>query len=163
MEKNGLGNFDPDGRHAMAGTPNFQIVKQWLDRTFFQQPVPRSADRFDFDVLNDMDELSIEDGAATLAAFTTLAAIYTLNDMREKPKSLIVCGGGRHNKAMMWMLSEHLEAEVKTAEAVGWNSDAIEAQAFAYLAVRSKWKLPISFPATTGILKPMTGGVLALP
>ena len=163
MEKNGLGNFDPDGRYAMAGTPNFHVVKQWLDRTFFQQAVPRSADRYDFDVINDMDELSIEDGAASLAAFTTLAAVYTLNEMNEKPQSVIVCGGGRHNKAMMWMLREHLNAEVKTADAVGWDSDAIEAQAFAYLAVRSKWKLPISFPATTGVKKAMTGGVLALP
>jgi len=90
----------------------------------------------DFDVINDMDDLSVEDGAATLAAFTTLAVVYTLNDMREKPRSLIVCGGGRHNKAMIWMLREHLQASVKTAEEVGWNSDAIEAQAFAYLAVK---------------------------
>jgi anhydro-N-acetylmuramic acid kinase len=62
---------------------------------------------------------------------------------------------------MMWMLREHLEAKVKTAEEVGWNSDAIEAQAFAFLAVRSKWKLPISYPATTGVPKAMTGGRLA--
>jgi len=163
MEKNGLGKFDPDGRYAMAGTPNFQVVKLWLDRAFFQKAIPRSADRYDFDVINDMNDLSIEDGAATLAAFTTLAAVYTLNDMREKPKSLIVCGGGRHNKAMMWMLREHLATDVKTAESVGWNSDAIEAQAFAYLAVRSKWKLPISFPATTGVTSAMSGGILALP
>ena len=163
MEKNGLGKFDPDGRYAMAGTPNFQVVKLWLDRAFFQKIIPRSADRYDFDVINDMNDLSIEDGAATLAAFTTLAAVYTLNDMKEKPKSLIVCGGGRHNKAMMWMLREHLTADVKTAESVGWDSDAIEAQAFAYLAVRSKWKLPISFPATTGVKSAMSGGVLAMP
>jgi len=163
MEKNGLGNFDSDGRHAISGTPNFHIVKHWLDRTFFQKTIPRSADRYDFDVINDMDELSVEDGAATLAAFTTLAAVHTLNEMCAPPQSLIVCGGGRHNKAMMWMLGEHLEAEVKTAEAVGWDSDAIEAQAFAYLAVRSKWKLPISFSDTTGVKTPMSGGVLALP
>lgn len=163
MEKNGLGNFDPGGRYAMAGTPNFQIVEQWLDRAFFQKIVPRSADRYDFDVINDISELSVKDGAASLAAFTALAAVYTLNEMNAKPQSLIVCGGGRHNEAMMWMLREHLVAEVKTAEAVGWNSDAIEAQAFAYLAVRSKWELPISFPATTGVKKAMSGGVLALP
>ena len=163
MARNGMGAFDPDGRYAAAGTPYFPLVRKWLERGFFQSATPRSADRYDFDVINDMDNLSVEDGAATLAAFTTLAAVYTLNDMREKPRSLIVCGGGRHNKAMVWMLREHLEATVKTAEEVGWNSDAIEAQAFAYLAVRAKWKLPISFPTTTGIAKPMTGGVLAMP
>ena len=160
MSKNDLGDFDPDGTYAAAGTPNFPLVRKWLEREFFQRPAPRSADRYDFDVINDMDDLSVEDGAATLAAFTALAAVYTLNDMREKPRSLIVCGGGRHNKAMMWMLREHLQATVKTAEEVGWNSDAIEAQAFAYLAVRAKWKLPISFPTTTGAPKPMTGGIL---
>jgi len=161
MEKNGLGSFDPDGKYASAGTPNFHVVKTWLEREFFKRPTPRSADRYDFDVINDMDDLSVEDGAATLAAFTTLAAIYTLNDMADKPRSVIVCGGGRHNKAMMWMLSEHLNATVKTSEEVGWNSDAIEAQAFAYLAVRSKWRLPISYPMTTGVPHAMTGGRLA--
>ena len=163
MAKNGLGDFDPDGKYAAAGTPHFPLVRKWLEREFFQRPAPRSADRYDFDVINDMDDLSVEDGAASLAAFTTLAAVYTLNNMREKPRSLIVCGGGRHNKAMMWMLREHLDATVKTAEDVGWNSDAIEAQAFAYLAVRAKWKLPLSFPMTTGIPKPMTGGRVAEP
>jgi len=163
MARNGMGAFDPDGKHAAAGTPHFPLVRKWLEREFFQRPAPRSADRYDFDVINDMDDLSIKDGAATLAAFTTLAAVYTLNDMREKPRSLIVCGGGRHNQAMMWMLREHLEATVNTAEIVGWNSDAIEAQAFAYLAVRAKWKLPLSFPTTTGVPKPITGGVLAMP
>jgi len=163
MTRNGMGAFDPDGKYAAEGTPHFPLVRRWLEREFFQRPTPRSADRYDFDVVNDMDDLSLQDGAATLAAFTTLAAVYTLNDMREKPRSLIVCGGGRHNKAMMWMLREHLEAAVKTAEEVGWNSDAIEAQAFAYLAVRAKLKLPISFPTTTGVRNPMTGGVLAKP
>ena len=163
MARNNIGAFDPNGKFAAAGTPHFPLVHKWLEREFFHRPAPRSADRYDFDVINDMDELSIEDGAASLAAFTALAAIYTLNDMREKPRALIVCGGGRHNKAMIWMLREHFEATVKTAEDMGWNSDAIEAQAFAYLAVRVKLKLPISFPTTTGVLRPMTGGVLAMP
>ena len=163
MERNGLGSFDPDGRYARAGTPHFPLVKNWLERAFFCREGPRSADRYDFDVINDMNDLSVEDGAATLAAFTVLAAVYTLNEMAHKPKSLIVCGGGRHNKGMMWMLREHLTATVKTSEEVGWNSDAIEAQAFAYLAVRAKWRLPISFPMTTGVAKPMSGGYLAVP
>lgn len=163
MEQNGLGAFDADGRLASKGTPNFHIVKQWLDREFFQKVIPKSADRYDFHVINDLDELSVEDGAATLAAFTALSSIYTLQAMHETPKTLIVCGGGRHNKAMLWMLAEHSSAKVLTADAVGWNSDAIEAQAFAYLAVRSKLRMPISFPMTTGVAKPMTGGRLALP
>jgi len=163
MSQNGLGAFDADGRLASKGTPNFHIVKQWLDREFFQKELPKSADRHDFHVINDLDELSVEDGAATLAAFTALSSIYTLQAMHETPNTLIVCGGGRHNKAMLWMLAEHSTAKVLTADAVGWNSDAIEAQAFAYLAVRSRLGLPISFPMTTGVAKPMTGGRLAMP
>ena len=84
-------------------------------------------------------------------------------DMGAVPDTVIVCGGGRHNKAMLWMLAEHVSAVVKTAEDMGWDGDAIEAQAFAYLAVRSKLGLPISFPATTGVPKPMTGGRVAYP
>jgi len=163
MSQNGLGAFDADGRLASKGTPNFHIVKQWLDREFFQKELPKSADRHDFHVINDLDELSVEDGAATLAAFTALSSIYTLQAMHETPNTLIVCGGGRHNKAMLWMLAEHSTAKVLTADAVGWNSDAIEAQAFAYLAVRSRLGLPISFPMTTGVDKPMTGGRVAMP
>jgi len=87
MSKNGLGDFDPDGKYAAAGSPHFPLVRKWLEREFFQRPAPRSADRYDFDVINDMDDLSVEDGAATLAAFTALAAVYTLNDMREKPRA----------------------------------------------------------------------------
>ncbi|MDB2439774.1 anhydro-N-acetylmuramic acid kinase [Hellea sp.] len=163
MSRNGMGAFDPDGKYAAAGIPHYPLVRRWLEREFFKQPAPRSADRYDFDVINDMDDLSLENGAATLAAFTTLAAVYTLNGMQEKPRSVIICGGGRHNKGMMWMLREHLEATVKVSEEVGWNSDAIEAQAFAYLAVRAKWKLPISYPTTTGVPKPMSGGKVAMP
>lgn len=163
MVKNGIGDFDPDGKYAAAGTPYFSLIRKWFKQEFFKKTTPRSADRYDFDVIKELDNLSIEDGAATLAAFTTLAVVYTLKDMREEPGSVIVCGGGRHNKAMMWMLQEHLEARVKTAEEVGWNSDAIEAQAFAYLAVRAELKHPISFPMTTGVRKAMTGGILAKP
>jgi anhydro-N-acetylmuramic acid kinase len=163
IARNGLGAFDPEGRYAAAGIPNFSLVQRWLEGSFFQRPVPRSADRYDFDVIDDLSKLSVEDGAASLAAFTALAAAQTLNDMEEDPSLVIVCGGGRHNKAMMWILRETLEVEVKVAEDVGWNSDAIEAQAFAYLAVRAKRGLPISFPKTTGIASPMTGGRRAVP
>jgi len=164
MDQNRMGNFDPDGIYARKGTPNFHVIKQWLDWGFFREVTPRSADRYAFDVINDLENVSLEDGAATLAAFTALSAVYTLKDMEVgMPKSIIVCGGGRHNKAMLWMMAEHTDAKVKTAESVGWDSDAIEAQAFAYLAVRSRWSLPISFPMTTGVPKPMTGGRVAYP
>ena len=107
--------------------------------------------------------MNAENGAATLAAFTCLAVSHTLSKLKEKPESLIICGGGRHNIAMRLMLLESLNCDVLTAEDVGWNSDALEAQAFAYLAVRSKRDLPLSFPRTTGVKTPQRGGILAHP
>ena len=163
IESKGLGYFDLGGQHAMAGIPDFERINIWLGEKFFQKPVPKSADRYDFDVLDDMIGMSAENGAATLAAFTCLAVSHTLSKLKEKPGSLIICGGGRHNIAMRLMLLESLNCDVLTAEDVGWNSDALEAQAFAYLAVRSKRDLPLSFPRTTGVKTPQRGGILAYP
>ena len=163
IESKGLGSFDQGGQHAMAGTPDFNRIYKWLGGEFFQKAVPKSADRYDFDVLDDVQGMSAENGASTLAAFTCLAVSHTLSKLKEEPQSLIICGGGRHNMAMRLMLRETLKCDVLTAEDVGWSSDALEAQAFAYLAVRSKRDLPLSFPRTTGVKTPQRGGVLAHP
>jgi anhydro-N-acetylmuramic acid kinase len=78
------------------------------------------------------------------------------------PRTWIVAGGGAHNPAMLAMLAERIApATVETADALGWSSDALEAQAFAYLAVRTLRGLPITFPTTTGVPKPMPGGIVA--
>jgi anhydro-N-acetylmuramic acid kinase len=80
------------------------------------------------------------------------------------PRAWIVAGGGARNPTLMRMLAERLEpATVETADAVGWSSQSIEAQAFAYLAVRTRNGLPITFPQTTGVAQPMQGGVIARP
>jgi anhydro-N-acetylmuramic acid kinase len=82
----------------------------------------------------------------------------------EAPRAWIVAGGGARNPTLMKMLAERLApATVETADAVGWSSQSIEAQAFAYLAVRTQRSLPITFPGTTGAAKPMTGGVVVRP
>jgi anhydro-N-acetylmuramic acid kinase len=101
------------------------------------------------------------DGAATLTAFTTSAVGKALDLLPVRPTRLIVCGGGRHNPAIMQMLHTRAHVEAVPAEAVGWRGDAIEAECFAFLAVRVLRGLPISFPTTTGAPKPMTGGRLA--
>lgn len=162
--KSGQG-FDTDGVLSRAGLPHFSIIDQWLNQGFFKRSLPRSADRYDFDVMSDIEieGLSLEDGAATLAAFTAQSVAQTLSQMGAEPDMLILCGGGRHNTAMRWMLKSHLSANVVTAEHMGWESDAIEAQAFAYMAVRHVRGLPISFPETTGVPRPMAGGVLVRP
>ena len=154
---------DTNGRISREGTADFERVEKWLARDFFQRPLPRSADRYDFDVMDDMQGLSLMDGAATLCAYAALGVRKSLLQLGGKPDRIIVCGGGRHNKTVMTMLSVELGCRVLSAEDVGWDADMIEAQAFAYLAVRTKLGLPISFPDTTGVPAPMTGGQIAYP
>jgi len=121
--------------------------------------VPRSADRYDFDVVADLTGHSPEDGAATLCSFTAQAVASDLKNF--DPQTIIVCGGGRLNPAIMGMLDIHAGGDVVSAEHIGWNGDASEAQAFGYLAVRTLRGLPISFPGTTGAPRALTGGKIA--
>ena len=151
-------DFDKGGAASLAGEVDFARIERWLARDFFKRPLPRSADRYDFDVLDDVKGMSLNDGAATLAAYCVHSVGATLSQMHVKPDRLILCGGGRHNKAIALMLTELCSAPVMSAEDVGWDSDMIEAQAFAYLAVRYMKRLPISFPDTTGVQAPTKGG-----
>ena len=161
MELKGARNFDLAGEQSMKGHPDLKRIARWFERDFFKRPIPRSADRYDFDVLADMRDMSLENGAATLASF---CAQSISRDLRAfTPNNIIVCGGGRHNPAIMGMLDMHTDGNVLSAEDVGWDGDALEAQAFAYLAVRTVKGLPISFPGTTGVPYPMIGGVVARP
>jgi len=154
---------DEGGNTSRKGQVDFDRIGEWLNRDFFTRDLPRSADRYDFDVVSEIKDMSLEDGAATLCAFTVLSVKQSLAGMEAKPDRLIVCGGGRHNHTLMNMLRLELGYPVITAETVGWDADMIEAQAFAYLAVRSHLGLPISFPRTTGVSRPMTGGKTAYP
>lgn len=154
-------DYDVGGALSFEGDVSHQYIKQWLERDFFKRKIPRSADRYDFDVLEDMETLSLAGGAATLASFCAQAVSRDLRAF--DPDKVIVCGGGRKNPAIMGMLDMHCAAQVIPAETVGWNGDMLEAQAFAYLAVRTMKGLPISFPETTGCPKPMTGGKIAYP
>ena len=163
INQNGLGLYDPYGQYALAGKANYSQIKSWLECNFFKKNIPRSADRYDFNVLNDIKNYSVEDGAATLVAFVVEAIADVIKKFNQNPLEMIVCGGGRHNKAIISLLDRKLDMKISTTEKVGWISDAVEAQAFAYLAVRSQLGLPISFPATTGVKEPLTGGKLSLP
>ena len=105
--------------------------------------------------------MSLEDGAATLAAFTASAVGKALDLLPRRPERLVVSGGGRHNPTIMTMLEARAHAKAVPAETLGWRGDAVEAECFAFLAVRVLRGLPISFPTTTGVPRPMTGGRLA--
>jgi anhydro-N-acetylmuramic acid kinase len=124
----------------------------------FAKSVPKSLDRNAF-ALELADELSLADGAATLTAFTAESVARAREHMPEEPRLWVVCGGGRRNRTLMRMLAARVENAVVPAEALGFDGDAIEAEAWAYLAVRSLEGLPISWPGTTGVPAPTGGGV----
>jgi anhydro-N-acetylmuramic acid kinase len=159
---------DENGSAAARGQVDEEAVARVLQHSFFSLKPPKSLDRNAFrEWVADRAQLadkSLEDGAATLAAITAATIATIVPHLPEPPKSWIVCGGGANNATLMRMLGERLApARVETAIAAGWSSDAIEAQAFAYMAVRSLRGLPITFPTTTGVPQPMTGGVVAEP
>lgn len=167
ISKHGLGDYDKDGQICRKGTPDIARLEGWMRRGFFTQAAPKSADRYDFDVLSSMHGLSAEDGAATLAMFCALGVEDTLNKLAQSakasPSRLIVCGGGRRNPIIMAALRECLRIEITSSDVYGWDGDALEAQAFAYMAARTACELPISFPGTTGGPEAMCGGVITPP
>ena len=151
---------DADGALAASGRVNEDVLQALLTNNYFGLPPPKSLDRNDFSTAL-AEGLSVEDGAATLTAFTAAAIGKAREHMPEEPRLWIVCGGGRKNKTLMSMIAASVQNAVVPAEALGLDGDFIEAAAWAYLAVRSALKLPITFPETTGAPSPMTGGVLS--
>ena len=152
---------DMDGKLAATGTPNESIIEQFLNQPYFKEAPPKSLDRNSFTAIT-MDALNPGDGAATLVEIIARSIAKTTSWLPEAPKAWIICGGGRHNPVIMRALRNRLP-NVQAAEAYGFNGDSVEAEAWAYMAVRSQKKLPLSFPMTTKVSGPMTGGVLALP
>lgn len=156
---------DIGGRLAFSGGVNEAVLAQFLGDSFFEEQPPKSLDRDSFASL-DMAGLSPGDGAATLTAFTAGAVALARNWFPEDPKLWVICGGGRKNPALMTALRAALRLgpeAILPAEAVGFDGDSMEAEAWAYLAVRSLKELPITFPGTTGAPEPMTGGVVVEP
>jgi anhydro-N-acetylmuramic acid kinase len=158
--------LDTDGRAAAAGAIDHATIERLLQHPFFAAPPPKSLDRNDFrGLLNGaFDRVGVEDGAATLTAFTAAAVARIVPRLPRPPTTWIVAGGGARNPTLLRILAERLKpARLETAHEAGWSIDSLEAQAFAFLAVRSLRGLPITFPATTGAPRPLTGGVLARP
>jgi anhydro-N-acetylmuramic acid kinase len=151
--------IDEDGALARAGTVDEAALSRLLADPYFELVPPKSLDRDAFDSAP-LGGLAPADGAATLTAFTAAAVAAARAHLPASPKRWLVTGGGRHNPALMAALAGRLAVPVEPVEAVGWQGDALEAQAFAYLALRSLDGLPLSLPGTTGVAKPTTGGVL---
>jgi anhydro-N-acetylmuramic acid kinase len=154
--------YDQGGMIASEGRVDPDLAERYLGHAFFTDPVRRSLDRNDFRPPEGSDA-SLEDGARTLAHVTAAAILRSARHLPERPKLYVVCGGGRLNRVIMDDLAALAEvegAEVVSAEAVELNGDSMEAEAWAYLAVRSLRGLPLTFPGTTSVRAPVTGGLL---
>lgn len=148
--------YDEGGAQASQGRVDEAALDACLRHPFFALPPPKSLDRHDF-TLESVAHLSTPDAAATLVQFTVEAVARAQAHFPKSAKQWLVCGGGRHNAVLMDVLKKRLGA-VQPVEALGWEGDALEAQAFAYLAVRAKAGLPTSLPQITGARRPVTGG-----
>ncbi|MBS0246616.1 MAG: anhydro-N-acetylmuramic acid kinase [Proteobacteria bacterium] len=157
--------LDRDGDQASRGTVDEAFVARVLAHPFFDLPCPKSLDRNDFALANiGLPEMAVVDGAATLSALTAASVARVVARLPVAPKTWIVAGGGARNPTLMKMLAARLApSSVETADTVGWSSQSIEAQAFAYLAMRTLNDLPITFPLTTGAPRSMVGGVIVRP
>jgi anhydro-N-acetylmuramic acid kinase len=155
-------DFDRDGRLASQGQVDVELLNSLMDHEFFRATGPKSLDRNAFSH-STLEQLSDSDGVATLVAFTAAAIAAAAQRLPVSPCRWIVVGGGRKNNSLLLALRSALPVPVVVAEDVGWNGDAIEAEAFAYLAIRKLLDAPISWPSTTGVRAPVTGGVIHLP
>ena len=170
IRKNSKEKYDKDGLIAKSGKLNELIFNQGIDN--FNITFNSSLDIKDFDI-SFAKGLSLEDGASTLTNFTTEIIVNNLSDLLNKNNynlnedlfpDFIVCGGGRKNKYMIELLKKNIKANInynsfQSIDEYNIDGDFIESQAFAFLAIRSILNLPISFPETTGCIKPSTGGV----
>jgi anhydro-N-acetylmuramic acid kinase len=152
--------LDEGGRLAAGGKVDEDALQELMTNAYFGRVPPKSLDRNAFS-LEPVRHLAPADGAATLAAFTAASIAAARAHFPEQPAVWIVSGGGRRNKMLMTELASRVEAAVAPIEATGHDGDAVEAEAWAYLAVRALKKLPITYPGTTGAPRPMTGGILA--
>jgi anhydro-N-acetylmuramic acid kinase len=151
-------SHDKDGRLAQKGKVNEGIAAAALAAPFFSKKLPRSADRFEFDHV-DVSGLSVEDGAATLCAVTVRAIVHAVKQMGKKPAVVWVTGGGVHHPVIMQMLEESF-GNVKNVRQMNFNPDTLEAECFAWLALRHTKGLPLTIPETTGCSRPVCGGTI---
>lgn len=175
--------LDLDGVLAQAGQVNEEVLTALARHPYFERSPPKSLDRAVFsqnhlctrkpgeqntahtalarfaNPPSSGQSLNLADGAATLTAFTALAVALAVPHLPRPPVRWLVCGGGRCNPTLMTALRQYLTAPVDPVEQVGWDGDILEAQAFAFLAVRALYGLPLTFPGTTGTPRPLTGGL----
>ena len=156
--------FDRDGLLARSGKSHEALLQKWLSHSYFKSAPPKSLDRNHFnDISSDLASLSDSDGAATLLDFTVKSIACARDHLPHKPYRWFICGGGRHNLLLMERLQNELGISVESVDSLGWNGDMLEAECFAWLAVRAVKGMVLSLPTTTGVPQPMTGGRIDYP
>lgn len=162
VEMHNRGSFDRDGEFAKNGVVNAELLDKVMANPWFNKKYPKSLDRYDFSA-KIVAGLSIEDGCATLSALVAMAVRRGLELFETPVQSIIVAGGGRKNPILMRDIANCTKIKLIDSDMISLRGDAVEAECFAFLAVRSALGLPISFSTTTGVARPTNGGILALP
>ena len=153
--------FDKDGYIASKGFPDTKIVKQFLSNSYFKLLPPKSLDRNTFVNMYKQVlklDLSIEDKMSTLNLLTTESIVLSIKQLPKKLKNIIVTGGGNKNFNLIRGLEEKLKVKFITENDININFDFIESELIAYLSARSIYSLPFTFPTTTGVSTPLSGG-----
>ena len=155
------GLMDKDGNFAKLGNVNYDLVDEFMKNDFFNLPYPKSLDRNSFNFDN-IYKLSLEDGCATMVKIIAMGISEALKLLPKKPSRILTAGGGRKNHTIVNEINLETKIPCKNIDDYNLRGDAIEAEAFAFLAVRSLNDLPLSFPSTTGVKYPVTGGGISL-
>jgi anhydro-N-acetylmuramic acid kinase len=154
--------FDAEGAFAATGKVDRTRLERFSEHRYFARTPPKSLDRGDF-TDGWAEGLSVADGAATLTRGTARAIALASRHFPAPVSQWVVSGGGARNPTLLRAIGQETASKVVAASALGWDSDALEAQAFAFLAARSLRGLPLTFPTTTGVACALTGGRLHLP
>ena len=159
LKSNDKIQFDKNGEIAFKGKADKKMLDIYLSNPYYNSLPPKSLDVKDFDV-NLVRDINLENAVTTLSELTSLTIVEALNFFPNKPQNIILCGGGRKNKYIYEQIKKKSNISTINIDEYKINGDFVESQAFAYLAIRSFFKKPISFTKTTGVSKPMTGGRL---
>lgn len=160
MQQEAGKSFDKNGEAALRGKVDKEVLKRLASHPFYRRKPPKSLDRYDLPGLKE-GELSVQDGAATLVALTAREIAASAEYLPARPRRWVIAGGGAKNPAIVQAIAEAVREPVTSADEMGWSAEHFEAEAFGFLAVRALRKLPLTFPSTTGVQRPMTGGRLA--
>jgi len=162
LKSNNKIQFDKNGEIAFKGKVDKKILDSYLSYSYYKSLPPKSLDVNDFNI-DLVKNINLENSISTLSTLTSLTIVEALNFFPNKPQRIILCGGGRKNKYIYEQIKKKSNILTLCIDEYKLNGDFIESQAFAYLAIRSFLKKPISFPKTTGVTNPMTGGKLIEP